>query len=43
MPETFLGGKNGNIVGDSYSGSRSLKDWKEIVEKEQKKLKESGS
>lgn len=43
MPETFFVDKNGNIVGDSYSGSRSLKDWKEIVEKEQKKLKESGS
>lgn len=43
MPETFFVDKNGNIIGDSYSGSRSLKDWKEIVEKEQKKLKESGS
>lgn len=43
MPETFFVDKNGNIVGDSYSGSRSLKDWKEIVEKEQEKLKESGS
>ena len=26
--------KNGNIVGETYSGSHSLDEWKEIVEKE---------
>ena len=34
FPETFFVDKNGNIVGDTYTGSHSLDDWKEIVEKE---------
>lgn len=36
VPETFFVDKNGNIVGDTYSGSRSLDDWTSIVEKVQK-------
>lgn len=34
FPETFFVDKNGNIVGETYSGSHSLDEWKEIVEKE---------
>ena len=34
FPETFFVDKNGNIVGETYSGSHDLKEWKEIVEKE---------
>ena len=34
LPETFFVDKNGNIVGETYSGSHNLKDWKAIVEKE---------
>ncbi len=34
VPETFFVDKNGNIVGETYSGSGSLEDWLEIVEKE---------
>ena len=34
FPETFFVDKNGNIVGETYSGSHSLEDWKKIVEKE---------
>ena len=33
FPETFFVDKNGNIVGETYSGSHSLEEWKEIVEK----------
>lgn len=33
FPETFFVDKNGNIVGETYSGSRDLESWKEIVEK----------
>ena len=33
-PETFFADKEGNIVGETYSGSRSFEDWKGIVEKE---------
>ena len=36
VPKTFFVDKNGNIVGESYTGSRSLEDWKEIVESELK-------
>ena len=32
--ETFFVDKNGNIVGETYSGSRSLDEWKAVVEKE---------
>lgn len=34
FPETFFVDKEGNIVGETYSGSHSLNEWKEIVEKE---------
>ena len=34
VPETFFVDKEGNIVGETYSGSRSFEDWKGIVEKE---------
>lgn len=36
VPETFFVDKNGNIVGETYSGSHTLEEWKEIVEKELK-------
>ena len=38
FPETFFVDKNGNIVGDTYTGSHSLDEWKEIVEKELKNV-----
>lgn len=31
VPETFFVDKEGNIVGETYSGSRSLEEWKEVV------------
>lgn len=34
FPETFFVDKEGNIVGETYSGSHTLDEWKEIVEKE---------
>ena len=34
VPETFFADKEGNIGGETYSGSRSFEDWKGIVEKE---------
>ena len=36
VPETFFVDKEGNIVGETYSGSHSLEDWKSIVENELK-------
>ncbi len=36
VPETFFVDKEGNIVGETYSGSRSLEEWKEIVQTELK-------
>lgn len=39
LPETFFVDKNGNIVGDTYSGSRDLNAWTAIVEKELQNLK----
>lgn len=39
-PETFFIDKNSNIVGESYSGSGSLEDWLEVVERELANLKE---
>ena len=39
LPETFFVDKNGNIVGDTYSGSHDFKSWKQIVEKELENLK----
>ena len=41
FPETFFVDKNGNIVGETYSGSHTLEDWKEIVEKELSAVKEN--
>ena len=38
FPETFFVDKNGNIVGDTYTGSHTLDEWKEIVEKELKNV-----
>ena len=34
MPETFFVDKEGNMIGETYSGSRSFEDWKNIVETE---------
>lgn len=34
FPETFFVDKEGNIVGETYSGSHTLDEWKEIVGKE---------
>ena len=34
VPETFFVDKNGSIVGDTYSGSRSFDAWMEIVTEE---------
>lgn len=34
VPETFFVDKEGNIVGETYTGSRGFEDWKAIVEKE---------
>lgn len=34
VPETFFVDKEGNIVGETYSGSRNFEKWKSIVEKE---------
>lgn len=34
VPETFFVDKEGNIIGETYSGSRSFEDWKSIVETE---------
>ena len=39
FPETFFVDKNGNIVGETYSGSHTYEDWKKIMEKELKALK----
>lgn len=38
LPETFFVDSKGNIVGDSYSGAKSLDEWKAIVEKELKNV-----
>jgi len=40
FPETFFVDKNGNIVGENYSGSGGLEDWIEVVERELANLKE---
>lgn len=32
VPETFFVDKEGNIVGETYTGSRSYEEWKEIAE-----------
>ena len=40
LPETFFVDKNGQIVGETYSGSHNKKDWTEIIEKELARVKE---
>ena len=39
FPETFFVDKKGQIVGETYSGSRNKKDWTAIIEKELSALK----
>lgn len=39
VPETFFVDKKGNIVGDTYSGSHSLDEWKEIIDTELSAMK----
>lgn len=39
FPETFFVDKDGNIVGETYSGTHTFEEWKEIAEKELAKLK----
>ena len=39
LPETFFVDKNGQIVGETYSGSHTKKDWTAIIEKELSALK----
>lgn len=40
VPETFFVDRNGNIVGETYSGSAGLEEWTSVVEKELSNLKE---
>ena len=40
FPETFFVDKDGNIVGETYSGSGDLEYWMSIVEKELAAVKE---
>ncbi|MDU5224655.1 MAG: TlpA disulfide reductase family protein, partial [Finegoldia magna] len=39
MPETFFVDKNGNIIGETYSGAKSKEEWKQVIEKELANLK----
>lgn len=39
FPETFFVDKDGNIVGETYGGSRDFDQWKEIAQKELDSLK----
>lgn len=39
VPETFFVDREGNIIGESYTGSRSLEEWKAVVEE---KLTDAG-
>lgn len=39
FPDTFFVDSNGNIVGESYSGSADLEYWTEVVEQELSNLK----
>lgn len=41
VPETFFVDKNGNVVGETYVGSRSFEQWSEIVKKELEAVKDS--
>lgn len=38
-PESFFVDKNGNIVGETYMGTHTFEEWKEIAENELAKLK----
>lgn len=42
VPETFFVDKDGNIVGQTYSGSGSLEDWTAVVEEELANLEGQG-
>ena len=39
LPETFFVDKNGQIVGETYSGARSKEEWKTVIEKELENVK----
>ena len=39
LPETFFVDKNGNIVGDTYSGAKNTEEWKKVIEKELENIK----
>lgn len=41
FPETFFVDKNGNIVGETYSGSGDLEYWTDVVEQELANLEEN--
>lgn len=34
VPETFFVDKNGNLTGETYTGSNSLEGWKQVIETE---------
>ena len=38
VPETFFVDSRGNIVGETYSGSHTLNEWREIINEEMKNL-----
>lgn len=38
VPETFFVDKEGNVVGETYTGSRSLEEWKSVVEETLKEV-----
>lgn len=40
VPESFFVDKDGNIVGDTYSGARDMQDWANIVAKELKAIEQ---
>lgn len=42
FPESFFVDQNGNIVGETYQGARSLAEWTEIVEEELARLHGEG-
>lgn len=42
VPETFFVDKDGSIVGQTYSGSHELEDWKKIVEETLSSVKGDG-
>lgn len=39
LPETFFVDKEGNIVGETYSGSRTAEGWKKVIEDELAKIR----